>query len=221
MAELKFDFRDLFKAPRLGFSLDMMWTGFKTIILSYAIYCVFSYLALIVTPAVIADGFVKILRTYEFFPCVPIVQPPWYGWVIFVVGVILSLAVFLLGATQIAKMAYQRLKEDFFYGVSDSIDFVKKRWLSILIAPVVIFLIALAGVITLLVIGLLGLIPYVGELGFSLAAIFIFFGSLLLVYLIFVFAHFFNRVFIDGDFIWESRIIPNPPFLQWDSSIQS
>ena len=188
MTELKFDFRDLFKAPRLGFSAGMIWIFFKTILLVYIILTVFGYFTLFSSPSRLDAGFIETIRFYEFFPWLYITGLIWYSWVIFAVGIVLSIAVFLIGGTKVARLAYQKLKGDLFYSVSDSKDFVKKRWRSSIIAPAVVLDLVLFGVIILLIIGLLGKIPVVGELGFSIFSPLFIFGAILIVFFIAVFA---------------------------------
>ena len=188
MTELKFDFRDLFKAPRLGFSSGMIWIFFKTILLEYIILTVFGYLTLFSSPSRLDAGLIETIRYYEFFPWLYVTGLSWYSWGIFAVGIVLCIAVFLIGGTKVAKLAYQKLKGDLFYSAGDSKDFVKKRWRSSLMAPAVILDLVLLGLIILLFIGILGKIPVVGEIGFSIFSPLFIFGAILIVFFIAVFA---------------------------------
>ncbi len=161
---LHFDFRDVFRAARLGLAGKKIWVQFCGILFGYIAYLIFNYIALLAKGMNIGE----IWRLYALFP-LPFLGFPWFGWVIFGVGVVIAIAIWLLASCAVAKITYQELKGDDFYSVSDSLGFLKKNWKPVLLSPLtmiglIIFFLAVGALIGLLA----KVIPYVGELGLAI-----------------------------------------------------
>lgn len=162
--KLHFNFRDVFRAARLGLAGKKIWVQFCGILLGYLSFLIFNYIALLSKGMSIGE----IWRLYALFP-LPLLGLPWFGWVIFGVGTVIAIAIWLLASCAVAKITYQELKGDDFYSVEDSLSFLKKNWKPVLLSPLtliglIVFFLAVGALIGLLA----KVIPYVGELGLSL-----------------------------------------------------
>ncbi len=183
MAQLRFDFRDLFRSGRLGFSMQRMWIAFVGYGIGYFGYLIFTYLSLLAN----GKGLSQAWNESGLLPCL-VGQGPasWYAWIIFAIGVAILLAAYLLTSTAIARASYMLLKGNNFYTWREAFAFALRKASSVLSTPVAIAVMAGCFVVGGLIIGLLArVIPYVGELG----ALFTFtwmFSALLLFFLLVV-----------------------------------
>jgi len=178
VSKVYFDVRDIAKALRLGFSGKKMALGFVGVVVGYIGYAILTYLALL------AGGypFGEVWGNYKFYPCVAGLSLPWYSWVIYAIGVVFWVLVLLATAAGIVKIAYRQLKGDEFYSLGDARKFLRNNWKAAVLSPWVILAVLAFLVITGVIIGLLGRIPYIGELGFSLGLPVVFGGSLFAVF---------------------------------------
>jgi hypothetical protein len=103
------------------------------------------------------------------------------------VAVIWFIAVNLLTICAVAKVTFEQLRGDEFYEIRESFRFVKSNWKAVLLSPATLALFVVVLVILGILFGLLGRIPYAGELFISLLWIPIFAVSLFVVYLVLVF----------------------------------
>ncbi|MFH1007277.1 MAG: hypothetical protein V1800_07225 [Candidatus Latescibacterota bacterium] len=179
MTKLYFDCRDLLRAVRLGWSGKKMGFSFLGLIVAYLGYAILTYGALLAA----GERFGAIWGTYGLYPSVCGSGVPWYSWVIHIVGILFALVVLFVCATAVAKITHRQLKGDDFYSMGDARKYGKKNWKAAVLSPT-----AILGMIAFLVlcgilIGLLGKIPYVGELGFALGLPFIFVVALFTVFL--------------------------------------
>jgi len=178
VTELHFDFRDVFRAARLGLSGKKMGVSFLGILVAYVCYLVLTYAALLSSGL----GWGTIWRAYRLFPLAMVDKFAWYSWVIYGVGVFFAVVVLLLTATAVAKISYQQLKGDDFYSMGDSRKFVAKHWKAAILSPIGILGMVVVLFIMAIILGLLGRIPYVGELGFSIISPLIFGGAFLTLF---------------------------------------
>ena len=185
MATLYFDFRDIPRSARLGWAGKKMWVGFCGIAISYVGYWILTYVALLSAGA---NTFGKLWDTYGLFPEADVGTFTWYSCVIYALGLIFVVAVLMLTATMISKIAYQQLKDDEFYSIEDSRKFLRKSWKAALLSPLALLLMIVFFIACGIIIGILArYIPYVGEIGFSLFMLFIFSVSLVAVFLMVIF----------------------------------
>ena len=186
MAELHFDFRDIFRAGRYGFSGRKITVHFLGLSLAYLIYEIFVYLSLLIAGGSAAKDFwneyallpVCLFVDYDFEPIT--IGAMWLGTVILFVF-------FFLTSTMVSKITIQQLRGDSFFSIKDSLGFAKKNWKAVfgtLVGLIVIFGLFAA---TPIIVGLLGKIPGVGPIVVMLASILApiaFFLGLLMAYLI-------------------------------------
>jgi hypothetical protein len=177
-----FNFKDVLRSMRLGFSAKKIWVGFLGILIGTILYSILSYVAL----TLMADwNWVTVWREYRFIP-VPIIGytvMPWYSWAIWIVGVALFVFVNLLAIGAISKVTFEQVKGDEFYEVTEALKFSLKNWKGIILSPLT--LIIICGVVLLcgFAFGLVGRIPYLGQLVLGLLFVPIALGALFLVYL--------------------------------------
>ena len=118
MIKMQFNFKDMFLAPRLGFSGKKIWLQFTGLLEGYLFYLVMTYIALLVD-----GGFSvgSIWESFGLFPCAFAVGGiGTWSTLIGLVGVIGLLAGLLYSALGVSKVTYQQLRDDEFYPVKDA-----------------------------------------------------------------------------------------------------
>jgi len=182
MVRLHFDYRDMFRSARLAFSIQRVWINFVGLVIGFLSYDIFTYVSFLAA----GKGFVPMWERFGLFPCLFGIGGPWYSWVLFWIGVVLLVAIILLTNTAVSRAVYMNLKGETFYTWKESFGFALKRWVSTLAAPTAIIGIILFFAIGAIIMGLLGRIPYVGELGTALMTIFYMSSALFVFFLILV-----------------------------------
>jgi len=183
MKALHFNFRDLFRAARIAFSLQRIWVNGIGLLAGYLIFLVVSYLGLLIS----GYNFSYLRGKFGLLPCAFALRAPWYTQAIYILGLLFFLAIIFLTNTAVARIVYMVLRDELFYTWTQAYKFAFKKWVSVLGAMLTfIFIIALF-VVGALIMGLLGRIPVIGELGTALMIIPYIFASLLLFFVIIVF----------------------------------
>jgi hypothetical protein len=184
MVAMRFDYRDIFRSARLAFSFQRMWIQFLGLLDGYLVYVICTYLSLILA----GKSFSVYWSRYGLMPSVLGLQLPWYSWIIFALGAFFFLFAWLVTSTAVARAAYMNLKGNTFYTWKEACGFaLKKKAGSVISTPIAIFVIIFFTGLGGVIIGLLGRIPYVGELGISLFPIIWFMAALFLVFLLLAF----------------------------------
>jgi hypothetical protein len=183
MVKLYFDFRDIFRAARYGFSGKKIGLQFLGLLLGYLGYAILTYIAMMVS----GIGFGANWATYRLFPTIVSGGLTWYGWIIYLAGIIFFIIMWLMYSTATAKVSYQQLKGDDFYTAGEALGFVNKNWKAVIFSPVMVIAIIIFLAVCGIIVGLIGKIPFVGELLVVLFSIPIFGVALFLVFLILVF----------------------------------
>ena len=191
MLKMKFDFRDIFTAPRMAFSIQRIWIQFAGMFVGYLGYLVFTYLSFV------SCGYdIPLLwQKYGLLPCLYVSAEayPWYAWVLFIVGSLIFFLAYLVANTAVARAVYMIGKGNSFYSWKESYAFAFRKFWSVLMTPVSLVLLIAFLVLGSLVVGLLGKIPFIGELGVSLftplwfvSALLIFFFAIILMVSLFL-----------------------------------
>jgi len=178
MTQLHNNYKDIFRALRLGFSakkIAMMIWGY---IIAMVGYCILSYIAYLSA----GWTFFEIWDAYRLFP-VP-ESFPWFGWIIWFTGAIYALSVILTTGTAISKVTFEQLKGDDFFQMTKAFKYAMKQIRSIILSPAMVILFILSIIIAGLILSLLGAIPYFGEIFTGLLIIPAFAASLFIVYLL-------------------------------------
>lgn len=178
VVKLHFNYKDVFRAARLGFSAKKIWMQLVGFVIGFLGYNLFAYLAHISGGAT----WVEIWDQFRLCPIYPI-GFPWYSWVIWIIGLLWLICVFLITGTAVSKVVYEQLKGDEFFEIKEAFKFALTSGKAVILAPLLLILF----IVLLLVMGLilsgLGWISYFGELFVMLMAIPAFFVSIFIIYL--------------------------------------
>ncbi len=177
---LHWNYKDVFRAARFGFSVKKLWIMFQGLLWGLIVYAVLAYLGFLVS----GYTFSEIWHDYRYVPL------PWGGelslWGKVLVGLgIFGFWVFVsIYGTAVAKMTMEQLRGDEFYEISRAIKHGWKAGRSGVFAPLtlvfMVFLILVGGV----VLGLLGKIPWFGELVLLVLAVPVLFTVFFMLYLV-------------------------------------
>ena len=184
MTKFYFDVRDVFRAPRLALSAKKILLQFMGLLVGYLGYLVFTYLAFLSSGSSFSE-------TWEYrglFPFGDFLFTEWYSWLIFIFGCLIALICWLLASTMVAKVTYEQLKGDDFYSSKEAFRFLKKHFAPAFLSPLSMLAFIAFLIICGIIVGLLGKIPYLGELGIGIFYLIpLFAAALCLAYVIFIF----------------------------------
>ncbi|MDI6840831.1 MAG: hypothetical protein QMD71_08320 [bacterium] len=183
---MHFNFADVVRAPRLGFSAKKIWVGFLGLLLGTILYSVMGYFAYVTSPD---WTWTEVWRAFKYIP-VPVIGEThlmWYGWICWAFGIVFFVAVNLLSIAGISKLTFEQLRGDEFYEVTDAIKYSLKQWKSIILSPIALAICIGALVLFGFVCGLIGRIPYAGQLLAGIFFIPVALGALFVVYLLIIF----------------------------------
>lgn len=180
MTQLHFNYKDIFRALRLGFSAKKIFMMTLGLIIAMVGYSIVSYIAFL------AAGW-SFLDIWTEFRLLPMPETlPWYSWIIWIIGALYVLCVVLVTGTAISKVTFEQLKGDDFYQISKAFQHTFRNIKAIIFSPAMVILFILAIVITGLILSLIGAIPYFGEIFTSIFMIPAFAASLFIVYLLII-----------------------------------
>ncbi|MBN1465022.1 hypothetical protein JXA02_04625 [candidate division KSB1 bacterium] len=181
MRKLKFNWRDVIAAPRLALSLQRMWIQLIGLAAGYIVYVALSYLGL-----VLAGHDLKLASSqFGLLPCVFTMgdRLPWFSWLLTGIGTLFLFLAHLVTSTAVARAVYMTMKGNSFYTWRQAFKFSFRKIFSIVFTPLALIILVGLVVLGALVIGLLGKIPFVGEIGVSLFTVIWLLGSLLIFFL--------------------------------------
>ncbi|MEO0019744.1 MAG: hypothetical protein ABIK47_03775 [candidate division WOR-3 bacterium] len=187
MTNLHFNYKDIFRSLRLGFSAKKVGMGMLGLLFGLFGYSLLSYLAHLVA----GNDWVSIWETYRLLPFPnPHLPFPWFSWIIYTIGVLWLIVVMLLTGTAIAKVTFEQLRGNEFYEAREGFKFAIRNAGAVLASPLLIIAFIALLVIAGLILSAIGSIPYFGPIFVGLLAIPAFLTSLFIVYLLIVL--FFN-----------------------------
>lgn len=186
MAELHFDFRDIFRAGRYGFNPKKISVHLFGLGLAYLIYEILVYASLFI---VSESGVKQFWDTYALLPVCPLVDYAFEDLTIGAMwlGTFILFVFFFLASTMVSKITIEDLRGDHFFSITASWRFVRQHWKAVF--GTLLGLIAILVLLALIPIcvGLLGKIPMVGRVILMFASAltpFAFFLGLLMAYLL-------------------------------------
>ncbi len=184
MLKLKFDWRDVLKAPRLALSLQKMWIQLVGMSVGFVVYLALSYLSLVVAGYELNSAWSQ----FGLLPCLFAIGDsfPWSSWLIAGVGSLFLFVTYLITNTAVARAVYMTSKGNSFYTWKESFAFAFRKFWSIILTPLALLILIGLLVLGALVVGLLGKIPFVGEIGVSLFTILWLLNGLLVFFLVLV-----------------------------------
>lgn len=181
MTNLHFNYKDVFRAGRLGFSAKKIWLAFIGLLIAHIGYGILSYLAYIIGGIEIGE----VWEVYRFLPMYP-TGLPWFSWLIWIIAFLWYLFISLIAGVAISKVTYEQLKGDEFFEIKEAIKFALKSGKSAVLAPVVLVLFMVALMIMGVILALITWVPYFGQLFFAVMSILAFAVCLFIIYLMIV-----------------------------------
>lgn len=184
MQKFYFDIRDIFRAPRIALSGKKLFIQASGLVCGYLGFLILTYIAHLLSDRRLSE----IWGSFGLFPMYDFSFRGFFPWLIFVIGCCWFISIFLLSNAAVGKLTYEQLKGDEFYSTKDSFKFLKKNWKTVLLSPLSILALVIILLICGVIIGLLGKIPYVGELGLGIFyGVPIFVVALFTAYTLFIF----------------------------------
>lgn len=196
MEQLHFDFRDIFRVIRYGFSGRKIAIHLVGLVFAYLIYETLVYLSLFIVGGNAAREF---WNAYALLPVFPFVDAGFERitdiamWL----GVLSFTCLFFLASTMASKITIEQLRGDFFFSVGDAATFLKQHWKTVFGAFIGLCLIQIFLALIPLSIAGLGKLPAVGKpilmfaslftlIGFFLGLLMVFIGVVFVMSLLFV-----------------------------------
>ena len=162
MEKCYFDFRDIFRVIRYGFSGRKIAVHFIGLVIAYLIYELLVYLSLFVEGGTAAQDFG--IHTHSY-PVTPFgnAELALITEIAMWIGVISFACIFFLSSTVASKITIEQFRGDFFFSVGDAVTFLKGHWKSVLGAFIGLLLIQIFLALIPLSIAGLGKLPVVGK----------------------------------------------------------
>ena len=179
---LHFKYKDIFLAPRLALSPKKIWVFIIGNLSGYVIYWILSYLSLTISGIEINEA----ITEYGLFPCLYGNSAPLVSWLIYYTGICIWLFFVLISCTAVSRITIKQLQGDNFYSADDALDYVMKKWRSIVFTPISVIFIIITFIIIACIFALAGNIPIVGKLLLPVFYVFYFFGAIFTVFSLFV-----------------------------------
>ncbi len=188
MDNFYFNFKDLFKAPRMAIGPQRISLAMLGLLAAHFVYLFFTYLAISLGGHSIA----LVWSEYGLFPCAYVFDLPFYSYILYWIGVVLTGYILLLMNTAVSRAAYMHLRENLFYTWKQALNFTKDKAVSIAGTYLTFIFLILPFIIGAIIMALIGRIPWFGEILNSLATLpYIFAGMVLVFFTISFFVSFF------------------------------
>lgn len=184
MQQLHLNFKDIFRAPRFGLSLQKIWIQYVGLLSGYLVYLVFSYVSFF--SAELQPG--AVWMRYGLLPCLFTTGETysWYTWLLYSVGAVFLVVSLLIAQTAGARSVYIQAKGNDFYIWREAYKFALNKMWSVLLTPVSLILLLALMALGSILISFLGKIPFIGEISIGLTTVVWFVSSLLMFYIFIV-----------------------------------
>ena len=195
MEQIHFNYKDIIRVYRYGFSSRRIGIHFTGIILAYLIYQVLVYLSLIIVDGSKAQD---IWTSHGLLPILPFVDNDlsvvssivmWFGIVFF--GF-----VFLLCSTLSSKITFEQLRGNSLYTIGNALGVLRRRWKTVIGSFLWIFLLVLCLLLIPICVGLLAKVPFLKGTILTLSSVFIPIGFLFGILILFILSVFFAGLFL-------------------------
>lgn len=180
--KLHFNFKDIFRAPRIAFRFQKIWINGIGLLSGYLIFIAFTYLSLLIDGNSLSSTWQK----FGLLACSYTQLQNWYSLIIFLIGAAAFFAVFLLTNTAVSRAGYMELRREFYYTWRQAFNFAFRKWISVLGAMLTFLFMIAFFVIGSFIVGFIGRIPIIGELGNFLLIIPYILAALLLLFILIV-----------------------------------
>jgi len=175
---LYFNFKDIFRSPRIALSGKKIWIFTTGNLIGYLFYWFISYLSLSLSGYNLSNS----INKFGLYPHIFNIEASFYSIFIYSFGIIIWIFLLFIASTAVSRVTLQELNGNHLFSISDAWIFSLKHWKTSIFTPLTIIFI----IITLLILGIfftfLNSIPHAGSIiYFSLFPI-IFFGSVFIIY---------------------------------------
>jgi len=177
---LKYDFRDVLAAPAAALSAKRIFVMTLFLCAALAVYDVFTYIALFVDGEKIGGA----SSVYGAFPFDSFDFDGTVGPIIFWVGIVAAALVVMMGMFAIAAFEIESIRGNRFMGIRYAIGFALKRFKQMFLSHLSIVSFLLLIFVLVVLYGLIGRIPGVGEWIFSI--FFLIPGFILAIFTVFI-----------------------------------
>lgn len=159
--KLHFNYKDIFRAPRIAFRFQRIWINGVGLLVGYLVFLTFTYLSMLIEGISFSNAWGR----YGLLACSFNQLGHWYSLIIFLIGAAAFFAIFLLTNTAVCRVAYMELRREVFYTWRQAFKFAFRKWVSTLGAILTfVFMIGLFA-IGAIIVGFIGRIPVIGEIG--------------------------------------------------------
>jgi hypothetical protein len=182
LSGMRYSYWDILKAPRIALSGKNLLAQGRNLLFGYVIYLVLTYIAMLL------DGvnWQYIWGTFCLFPFTGLDLYHWYAKVIWAIAVVQFLLWFYYGSLTVARLAFEELKGNYFFSCKEAARGACANLRVLVVAMIVMALVVIALSLLQAVVGLITLIPVVGEIIYALIyGIPIFVWSLFIVFVAF------------------------------------
>lgn len=181
-SELRYDFWDILKAPRMALSGKSLLAQARPLAYGYVIYFALSYLALVVDGQLLSSA----LLQHGLFPLFGLELKNWYSWAIWILGIIAAVGLYDYGNLVVAKLGFERLRGNHFYARSEAAKDARSNLLPLWVSGGLVLLLIIVLTAAQGLVSLIGLVPGIGEILYAILYVVPFFlWSLFLVFLAF------------------------------------
>ena len=130
--QLYFNFKDMFRAPRLALGRRML-VMLEALSISYLAFVVLTYLALLVD----GNSFGSIWNSYHLLPsCCITASLGLFARILVSLSYVIAAVVIWLGLTSVAKITIKEYKGDLFYSSRDGWKWAMKNWFPVFFGPI-------------------------------------------------------------------------------------
>ena len=182
LTNLYYDFRDLFRAPRLALSGKKIWIFILGNLVGFISYWILSYASLLLSGMSMQSS----INKYGLYPCLFGNEAPTIAWIIYYIGISVWAIFVLFASTAVSRVTIKQLKGNDFFSSGDAWKYANKHWHAIVFTPIAIGIIIFFFVLFAGIFALLGTIPYIGDIIFVLPYLIYFFGAIFTIYTLFV-----------------------------------
>jgi len=130
--QLYFNFKDMFRAPRLALGRRML-VMLEALSISYLAFVVLTYLALLID----GNSFGSIWNSYHLLPsCCITASLGLFARILISLSYVIAAVVIWLGLTSVAKITIKEYKGDLFYSSRDGWKWAMKNWFPVFFGPI-------------------------------------------------------------------------------------
>ncbi len=181
-SDLRYDFWDILKAPRLAISGKNLIAQARPLWYGYLAYLVLTYLALMLE----SQSFAEVWSHSTLFPTLGCDYSHWYAFALWIAGILVVIGFYDYGNLKVAKLAFEEVRGNYFYPPAAAAADARANLLPLWVAGGLVLLLIVVLAAIQGVLSLIALIPGVGEVLYALLyAVPFFLWSLFLVFLAF------------------------------------